>query len=305
MKTFATILFFAFSLNLFAGIVNEERGVHYYYSNDNDQQCTVCQGTGKTKVTDFTEEKDGTLKPVKTEIKKCPTCKGTTKEKRLIEFKKLILKNKKSYDICSIKEFDFPYIKVKHLKGTAKIHVKLLPNIVLKLIIKRIQMDSDHNYYVLHNAHMRGSDNHLHGALYINHFLIANLRGYNRVMFIKDASKNYYFIQKHCREYWGNKHKKNKYIPIKTYLPQLLEYKKNLKDNDFIYLRIIKKIKTISSTEFKQLKWVKTNNGRVASKNIEVEAEILLAPDKKTVYKILSGEIKIKKEFPIIIKKTN
>ncbi len=303
IKTVVLVFFFVFSMSLFAGVISNERGVSYYYSNNNDKQCAVCKGTGQAKVTTFTQEKDGTLKPIKTKMEKCPTCKGTTKEKRLIEFKKLILKNKKSYTICSITKFNFPYIKVKHTKGTANIHVKLLPFFVLKSIIKRIQMDKENNYYLLHNAQMKGSEHYLHGVLYVNHFLIANLRGYTRVKFIKDENGNYYFIQKHCRENWGNKHVKNKYLLIKTYLPQLSEYKKHLKKNDFIYLRIVKKIKTISREEFKQLKWIQTNNGRIASKKIEVEAEILLKPDKKTVYKILKGEIKIQPKFPKITKK--
>ena len=293
-------MFFAvfFSINSFAGVVSKERGIDYYYGEENEKKCKKCKGTGKSLEKTYIVNKDKSLTEHSSKITKCPICKGTKKQRRIIDFKKIILpKSKKIYDLCTIKKFAFPNITILHLNGESEIHVKQLPKSIIRILATWIRMDSSSNYYIMHNAQMPGVIGGLIGAFKKDYFLKTYLKGLKRIRIKKDKNDNYYFFQAHCREHWGNRHKNNKYLIIKTNLLNFTEVMGKVKNKKLMYIRILDLVKSISNEEMKKMKWKQTENGKISEKKLEVNAEILLSPDKKTIFKILKGELAVKNKF--------
>ena len=297
-KLFSIFLVVILSINSFAGVVSKERGINYYYGEDNNKKCKNCKGTGITKEKAYIVNRDKTLTEYGSRITKCPICKGTKKQRRIIDFRKIILpKSKKIYKMCSITKFAFPLITIKHLNGNTIIHIKYLPKSIIKIIASWIQMDMQNNYYIMHNAQMPGVIGGLIGAFQEDYFLKTYLKGFQRIKIKKDKKNQFYFYQMHCREYWGSRHINNKYVVIKTNLINFDNIITKLKDQKLMYIRIKKVLKKISAAEMKKMQWTDTENGKIAAQKAEVNAEVLLKPDIKTVYKVLKGELPVQEKF--------
>ena len=318
MKFFkrSLILFFLMLQSItFAGQIYCEKGYYYYYDKDNEKTCSRCNGNGKSFYKGkILHKKESYNYQDRANETLCEFCRGTEKQKRFVDFRsKKKKKSKKIYKACSIINFEFPYITIKHMTGIKKIHLRQLSKTDFRYIYDMVRVDDKNNYYVLHGKIMPALDKSnslLH--IEVDRFIKVPVTGKYRIKLQKDKKGNFYFnrkfviIRKKFQLFCENE---------KINIINLKENLQKIRKSKFLFLRIVEtpytrarkreKLKTtlaFKSNNFieeeaeqsdtaKAKKWTSESFG-------EYDAVILLQPDRSTVFKILKNQLNYSKEFP-------
>ncbi|UDQ97706.1 hypothetical protein AAEX28_11975 [Lentisphaerota bacterium WC36G] len=273
------ISFFNFALITSATLITNENGIYFLYSTRNEKICSVCQGEKEHANTRYFNGESQQY------LIKCLNCQGTGKEKRIVDFRKIVFPHGRAqYDAVSITEFKFPYIHFIYTGGTKRLHLKLLPKYQLNEIVDLIRTDSSGKLYLMHGKNMPKFDKNVMLATQINDFFKIKVKGEKRLKIHKDRNNKFYV------ERYGLVIVDKKYlykINQRYYITNLFKDLKKLDKYSTFFLRVTKVNDLPKSAEKLSKNYYQLD--------FSFQVEAMLKPSRKQAFQVLRGAVKYHK----------